>query len=76
MRAGVAQGHDFAHTTEVAILSGEWNRDYTLMSQNATAFPESREKILSLTLTDKLVPQGVAALLFLIRALRAPTGDH
>jgi hypothetical protein len=74
MHAGVAQGLDFAHTTEVAILSGEWNRDYTLVSQNATAFPGSREKIVSLPLADKLAPQRRAALLFLIRGLRALTG--
>jgi hypothetical protein len=76
MRVGVAQGLDFAHTTEVAILSGEWNRDYTLMSQNATAFPGSREKIVPLPLASKLAPQHRAVLLFLIRRLRAPTGEH
>ena len=76
MRAGAAQGLDFAHTTEVAILSGEWNRDYTLVSQNATAFRGSREKIVPLTLGHKRAPERRAALLFLIRGLRAPIEEH
>ena len=47
------------------------------MSQNATAFPGSREKIVSLHFAGKLAPQRRAALLFLIRGLRsARSGEH
>jgi hypothetical protein len=48
MHAEVAEGPDVAHTTEVAIVGGEWNSGYTLMSQNATVLlcPQSKNFVL------------------------------
>jgi hypothetical protein len=69
MRTGVAPRARLCPYHESCNSERGVEKDYTLMSQNATAFPGVRKKIVSLTLTNKLVP---TAFLFLIRGLRAP----